>query len=68
MTLHPQELVQIERREAQSIAKRYGICHFAFDDCRDTKDPDVFYRFCDRAGNRCPLGKERIENSNLINH
>jgi hypothetical protein len=67
MTPHLPELEEIGRKEAADDSKRYKICVFAFNDCRDAKDPDIFYRFCDRKGNRCPMRAERIENNNLLN-
>ena len=67
MTLHPQEIAEIERRNAVDDSRKYRICVFAFNECEDAKDPEIFYRFCNRSGNRCPMRAERIENNNLSN-
>ena len=60
MTLHSQELAQIERREAAEDTKKYEICSLAFDGCRDAKNPEIFYGICDKNGKGCGLVDKNI--------
>lgn len=61
MTLQTVELIEIRRREQKRMADRYEICVFAFGECDDAKDFDIFYRFCDKKGRNCVLFKDYNE-------
>lgn len=53
MTLHLQELAQIERREAEEYSRKYEICPLAFDSCYGARDSEIFERACSRAFKSC---------------
>ena len=62
MTLHIEELSEMQIKEMKSMANKYGICYFAFDSCYGARDPEIFERACSRAFKSC----SNLQNNNPI--